>query len=80
MIFTLTFELRDLSCCALGKTLVAGITGQRHGNATAAQQESNLLAAGVLLVDRKTRKYQEQKINIKLQINELKSERFHMSH
>lgn len=30
---------------------MAGITGQRHSNATAAQQESNLLAAGILLVD-----------------------------
>lgn len=49
MIPTLTFELRDLSCCALGQSLVAGVTGQRHGNATAAQQESNLLTAGVLL-------------------------------
>lgn len=30
---------------------MAGITGQRHSNATAAQQESNLLAAGILLDD-----------------------------
>lgn len=51
MTFPLTFELWDLSCCALGKTLMAGITGQRHSNATAAQQESNLLAAGILLDD-----------------------------
>lgn len=28
---------------------MAGVAGQRHGNATAAQQESDLLAAGVLL-------------------------------
>jgi len=32
---------------------MAGVTGQRHGNATAAQQESNLLAAGILLDDTK---------------------------
>lgn len=37
MILTLTFELWDLSCCTLGQTLVAGIAGQRHGNAAAAQ-------------------------------------------
>lgn len=49
MTFTLTFELWDLSCCALGQTLVAGVAGQRHGNATATQQESNLLTAGILL-------------------------------
>lgn len=49
MTFTLTFELWDLSCCALGKTFVAGVTGQRHGNAAATQQESNLLTASILL-------------------------------
>lgn len=49
---SLTFELWDLSCCALWETLVAGVTGQRHGNATAAQQESNLLTAGILLDDK----------------------------
>lgn len=52
MIFTLTFELWDLSCCALRQTLVTGVAGQRHGNATAAQQESNLLTAGILLDDK----------------------------
>lgn len=51
MIYPLTFELWDLSCCTLGKTLMAGIAGQRHGNTTAAQQESNLLAACILLDD-----------------------------
>ena len=48
----LTFELGDLSRRALGETLVAGVTGQRHGNATASQQEADLLTAGVLLDDR----------------------------
>lgn len=48
----LTFELWDLSCRALGQPLMAGVTGQRHGNATAAQQESNLLTASVLLDDK----------------------------
>lgn len=49
MTFTLTFELWDLPCCALGQTLMTSITGQRHGNTTAAQKESNLLTAGILL-------------------------------
>lgn len=49
MVFTLTFELWDLSCCTLGQTFMAGVTGQRHGHATAAQQESDLLTAGILL-------------------------------
>lgn len=52
MRLTLTFKLWDLSCCTLGQTLVAGVTGQCHGNATAAQQETNLLTAGVLLDNR----------------------------
>lgn len=49
MVFPLTFELWDLPRCTLGQALVTGIAGQRHGNTTAAQQETNLLAAGVLL-------------------------------
>lgn len=52
MICTLTFELWDLSCRTLGQTLMAGVTGQSHGNATAAQQKSDLLTAGILLDDR----------------------------
>lgn len=52
MSFTLTFELWDLACCTLGQTLMAGVTGQGHGNATAAQQEPNLLTAGILLDDK----------------------------
>lgn len=51
MTSALTFELRDLACCALWQTLVTGVAGQRHGNAAAPQQESNLLTAGILLDD-----------------------------
>ncbi|TNN23403.1 hypothetical protein EYF80_066476 [Liparis tanakae] len=46
-----TFELGDLPGGALGEALVTGVAGQRHGNATAAQQEANLLTAGILLDD-----------------------------
>lgn len=53
MMFTLTFELWDLSCCTLGQALVASVTGQRHGNAATAQQESDLLTAGILLDDKR---------------------------
>lgn len=52
MIFSLTFELWDLSCCALGQPFVAGVAGQRHGHATAAQEEADLLTACILLDDK----------------------------
>lgn len=60
----LTFELRDLSCGALRESLVAGVTGQRHGNATAAQQESNLLTAGILLEDKGRGRIRPRPLNI----------------
>lgn len=53
--FTPTFELWDLSCCTLGQTLMAGITGQSHSNPTAAQQKSNLLTTSILLDIKSTR-------------------------
>lgn len=48
MTFALTFELRDLARCALGQALMAGIAGQRHGNAAAAQQKPDLLTPSIL--------------------------------
>lgn len=44
----LTFELDDLSVWCLGQPFETHLTGQRQTDATAAQQEANLLAACVL--------------------------------
>lgn len=51
---TFTFELWDLPGGALGQPLVAGIAGQRHGNAAAAQQKPNLLTTGILRTTEQT--------------------------
>ena len=41
-------EVHHLTSCGLGQALEAGIRGQSQGHATTAQQETNLLGAGVL--------------------------------
>lgn len=44
----LTFELDDLSVRCLGESFETHFTGKRQTHTAAAQQEANLLAAGIL--------------------------------
>lgn len=48
IVISLTFELHDITTSTLGKTFLTCIAGQRHGNSTATQQETNLLTTSIL--------------------------------
>jgi len=48
IMMSLTFELHDITISTLEKTFMTCIAGQRHGNPTATQEETNLLTTSIL--------------------------------